>query len=1067
MTTPSALPVIIFPGSVFCRRCVYAAAILSLISAGDAKAQGAAQPTAGERPRQGTARTGSVTGRVQNIATGQYLNNAQVSVRNTSLVTLTDQSGNYRLTHVPSGPVVLDVYYTGLDPRQVPLELVAGGTVIQNIDLTSVARYGEGAGVVKLDAFVLSASRETNAMAIATNEQRFAPNIKLVVSADSYGDVMDGNVVELMKFLPGVTAVYDRGDDPSSVSRIGIRGFSSSMVAISSDGAQMANTSNATGDSRAFSFSQVTINNLSRVEVVKVPTPATPADSMAGSVNMISKSAFERKGASLHYSLDLTGSTLDFHPGRTPHTNDERIYKILPGLTFDYTLPVNRDFGIVVTGVARYKYIKLQESRITYNATAAGTGASPARPFLQTYQMSDQPAEFDRHSIGVKVDWRATPNSVLSLGVQATHYEIRRYPTNFTVSPGTVATPLPAPGVSMTFGDDFVQGATGRGSVTTANAASTDRVYDSVANTLSYRLDDGHWRILAGANHSVSKGGIRDVQRGHFRQLGVALINPVRVAFTDINAVRPGKIQVFDNNNREVDIYNIDNYRLTTSNSTPRHTRETIDGGNLDLRKQLDFLPVPTAVQIGGMQRLQSRDTRRQSTSWTYNGTNSNLSPAPFLSPVYVNQENAFGFRNYPKISPTVAWQEFVRNPALFSKTPAQIVTEQNTAFRNSEFFQETVSALYAQAELKLLRGRLHLLGGVRYEKTTDDGQGALSDPSAVFVRNTDGTFARNATGGRIRKAEAGAVGSLEELRLVLRERAFQAHRSYDGFYPSLHLNYNLSDNLVVRLAYARTYGRPDLTQIIPNTDIAEDENVSNPTVMTGSVSVRNTGLRPWHAHNFDFSLEYYTKHGGVFSCGVFQKEISDFFGNAVRIMTLADTVELGLDPRFVGWSVRTLFNSGDARVTGVEFNLKHSLQPLGGWARHFSAFMNGTKLRLEGNQVASFGDFIPESLNWGVSFSRKPIIFMAKWNYRGRETGSAQPAFGPDAFLFEDRRTTLDLNTEFQWRKQMSLFANVQNVFNEPIITLIKGSATPRYAQRSLTSNSGTTITIGLKGTF
>jgi hypothetical protein len=218
--------------------------------------------------------------------------------------------------------------------------------------------------------------------------------------------------------------------------------------------------------------------------------------------------------------------------------------------------------------------------------------------------------------------------------------------------------------------------------VTTANAASTDRVYDSVANNLNYRFDNGNWRVLAGGNHSVSKGGIRDTSRGHFRQLGVAVPVPVRVAFTEINAERPGKIQVFDNNNREIDIFDIKNYRLTTSNSTPRHTVETINGGNLDLRKQIDFLPFPTAIQIGGMHRVQTRDTRRESITWNYNGINGDFSPAPFLSPVYVNQENAYGFRNFPQISITAAWQAFLANPALFTQTPAQIVAEKNTAFR-------------------------------------------------------------------------------------------------------------------------------------------------------------------------------------------------------------------------------------------------------------------------------------------------------------------------------------------------------------------------------------------------
>jgi TonB-dependent receptor len=434
---------------------------------------------------------------------------------------------------------------------------------------------------------------------------------------------------------------------------------------------------------------------------------------------------------------------------------------------------------------------------------------------------------------------------------------------------------------------------------------------------------------------------------------------------------------------------------------------------------------------------------------------------------VYANQENAFGFRDYPFVSPTLAWSAFQANPALFTKTPAQVVDEQTFALRNSEYIREKVSALYAQGEVKLFRGRLHVLGGIRYEKTVDDGRGALGDPAAVFVRNPDGTFARNASGARIRKPEAGAAGSLDELQLTLRERGFRAEKSYDGYYPSLHLTYNFSQSLLLRLAYARTFGRPNFTDIIPNTDIAEDDNIANPELATGQVSVRNTGLQPWHADNYDLSLEYYTRQGGSFSVGLFRKQITDFFGSAVRTATLADTVELGLDPRYVGWTITSRFNSGDARISGAEFSATHSLAPLGGWARHLSAFANGTKLKLEGNQGASFAEFIPENLNWGISFSRKPVIFMARWNYRGRQTGAAIPALGPDAFTGEDRHTTLDVNTEYRISKTMSLFVNIQNVFNSPIITLAYGPETPDYARRLLTSISGMTISLGIKGNF
>ena len=58
---------------------------------------------------------------------------------------------------------------------------------------------------MKLDAFVVAGDRETDSQAIATNEQRFAPNIKNVMATDSLGDILGGSVGEFLKFLPGIT----------------------------------------------------------------------------------------------------------------------------------------------------------------------------------------------------------------------------------------------------------------------------------------------------------------------------------------------------------------------------------------------------------------------------------------------------------------------------------------------------------------------------------------------------------------------------------------------------------------------------------------------------------------------------------------------------------------------------------------------------------------------------------------------------------------------------------------------------------------------------------------------
>lgn len=762
------------------------------------------------------AATGTVTGRVQNVATGQSLNNARVAIAGSDRVVFTDETGTYRLAGVPAGPAKLEVSYTGLDPQTLSVEVAPGGVSERNVDLTNVARYGQSSsGVVQLDAFTVASARETDGEAIAINEQRFAPNIKNVVSADSLGDVMDGNIGEFMKFLPGVIPEYDY-EDGTTVSAISIRGFSPHMVDISTDGAQMANTSNAMGDSRAFAFNQASINNISRIEVTKVPTPSNSAASLSGSVNMISKSAFERKDMQLRYNLNLAANSENFSFRREPHTTEEKIFKILPGGNFDLTLPLGSRFGIVLTGSSSDRYAKLHYSYSTYNANAAGTGATFERPYLQTYRLLDSPRVLSRRSGGIKADWKVTRNSVLSIGAQISRFESKRIATEFNINAGTVATPTVAGGTSLAFGPDFVTGATGRGSMTMGGAASVHGVTDGNAWNLRYRYDNGVWRIQTGLDQSRAVGGYQDTAKGHFRQMAIGLRVPVRVSFREINEVRPGVIEIFDNNNVAVNYNDPNNYQLTTANSTPRRTDDRFESAFADIRRSLNFLPFPAALQVGALERNHTRDIRRRNENWTYNGINGDRSPVPYLSTVHTNEYHYYGFRGFPLISPKLAWEAYQANPALFSKTAAQAVTEETFRRVNSEFFDETVSAAYTQAEFSLFKYRLKVLTGVRFEKTQTEGQGPLIDSAAVWQRNTDGTFVRNAAGQRVRKVEAGAAGSMEQLNLTHTERGYRASRSYDGYYPSLHLNYDLTDKLILRGAYARTYGRPNLNDVIP-----------------------------------------------------------------------------------------------------------------------------------------------------------------------------------------------------------------------------------------------------------
>lgn len=1012
--------------------------------------------------------TGTLTGRVENSATGQYLNNARVAVTGTDLVTFTDSSGIYHLANVPAGPVVLHVFYTGLMPQDSPVQIPASGTVSQDVSLAARGASERGSGIVKLAQFVVTGSSELDAESIAINEQRFSPNIKNVVAAGSFGDIAEGNVGEFMKYLPGVTADFA---DPTILS-ISVRGLNSNLTTVTADGAQMANA-HFGGSTRVFQFEQVSINNISRVELTKVPTPSQPADTLGGTVNLVSKSAFERKKAQLTYRLYLSANQGDFTLKRQPHSFEKKHYRVLPGAEFSYTLPVNDRFGLVVSALTSNQFNDLYVSANVYNATAAGTGATFARPYLQQHILQDAPRYTHRNSLSLKADWRVHRHAVLSVGVQTNTFWNYNGMQQMTSNAGTVATPTVAGGVPLSYGPDFTIGATGRAGITMDGQFFNIRGRTKAANA-RYRFDNGPWKIESGVSVSGSRTVFRDTEAGHFFAVTSQLNGPVRLSQLDNTPTGPGRIEVFNNANQPVDWHDINNYRLAGASSSLRDVRDAIRTADLSVRRQVKMFSIPSSVQVGGAHRWQNHDTRRNGINWTYNGPDGNPntpeSPAPYAAQIYAHRDGNFGFSNVPWVSPHRAYAAFQQNPGLFTKTVPQQVAEETFRINNSELFEESVNAAFVQGELRLFKNRFHVVTGVRYEQTVGKGQGALFEPNNVFLRNPNGTFAHNAAGALIRRPGAGALNSVEQLRLTRFERAARAKRTYDGYYPSLHLNYNATENFLVRAAYAKTYGRPNFNQIIPNATVneADVDGSGDSGAVGGMINLRNPALRPWTADNFDLSLEYYTNSGGLISAGAFRKNVSNFFVSGVRIATAADLAELDLDPRYVGWQLTTQYNGGSARISGLEVNLKHSLRFLGGWGRHFEVFANGTKLDLDAENQSGFANTISGSANWGFTFSRKPVTFMTKWNYRGLVRGARIPAVGTlDGYQWDKPRTTLDVNLDYRLTARLSLFVNARNALGVNPEAYRYGSETPEYAKQFRTQKHGGQFMAGVKGTF
>ena len=109
---------------------------------------------------------------------------------------------------LPAGSVRVRIFYTGMLPQTAPVNVSAGQRIRHDVSMQAA----NDAKIVKLAEFVVGTTREMDGAALAINEQRFASNIMNVISSDEFGGVAEGNVAEVMKFLPGVTIENSGGN---------------------------------------------------------------------------------------------------------------------------------------------------------------------------------------------------------------------------------------------------------------------------------------------------------------------------------------------------------------------------------------------------------------------------------------------------------------------------------------------------------------------------------------------------------------------------------------------------------------------------------------------------------------------------------------------------------------------------------------------------------------------------------------------------------------------------------------------------------------------------------------
>ncbi|MBI5693245.1 MAG: TonB-dependent receptor [Verrucomicrobia bacterium] len=993
--------------------------------------------------------TGTIEGRVLNASSGGYLNQATVVVKGTLLTAATDENGEFRLAGVPAGTATLTVTYTGLEPQTRVVGVAAGGVARADFELRLAGSGRASSEVVQLAAFTVE-EREFTAQSQALHEQRTAANIKNVVSIEEFGDLGITNPGHFLTYVPGISNVYNTTGE---VEGIGIRGMSSGGTLVMFDGAQAASNDPA---QRAYNFSGTATNNLDRIEVTKVPTPDLPANAVGGSINMITKSGFHRRTPQLRYNLLGTIQAKGSH-GNFPRLgeklagNDDRTTAlgIQPGFDLSYLRPISESLALTFNVGRNARYQDREYLSPTWDRV---------RGVQTSYVLNSVLNIFYQDVAALGADWR-TSRHVLRARVDVSRYNAITRQNQFTANFGT----------GVTGGEKASQGAaTGVGTLTQSAGANPNQ-YRRLFNTrISHAYTGDVWKFDSSVAYSEARRLFSDVDEGMFYSVSSTLSNVLLAAdgLDGISTMTLPRLTARSRTGAVLDPYDIRQFTVGSATSGRMYFKNQV-GSVAGNATRTFATALPLSLKSGFSVSRTKRDNWTESMTWTFRppatAGSQLVGSYDLISEAYAQRRVYNGGARIAWVSATKLYDVYRQHPDWFQLNEAGAYTNRAN---NSKQLEETISSAYLRTDLRAFDNRLWLVAGVRAERTADEGLGPLNDIRNTYVKDAAGRLVLGANGRPIQVT----TDALALAKLQYKELGAYSEKSYQGWYPSFNLSYNLTPNLVARTAWARTIGRPDLSFITPGTTI------SDPSAASPTITVVNTGLEPWTSDNYDLTLEAYEFRGATLSVSGFRKQISKFFTSVRVPATQALLDQFGLPDELASsnYEIITRENSSaDAIINGFEWSWRQtfrSFAALPAWARAFGASINGTHLRLTGAGANEFSGYSTRIINWGVSYTRGNFALKANATYSNgpRNAVVAANATTPaGTYSGLAPRMMLGGSLEYRISRWVTLHVSGQNLTNALYRNMTFSPGAPEYTRPTQYRDNGIGYVFGVRGEF
>lgn len=880
-----------------------------------------------------------------------------------------------------------------------------------------------------------------------------------VIAQDDAGNFADQNVAESLQRLPGITLQKSEGEGRY----VTVRGLGPGFVTVNMNGAELAS---AGEDSRAFALDALPSDILGSIEVIKSLTPDMDLNSIGGTVNVKTVSAFDRKKDSMQVKAQVNSQEY----------RDELSPKISisgTNLLADETIGIGYSLSGEKRKSVSYEVGHHSDVLPRYVRPVNAPDTQPEMLIPYRFEARQEDAERTRTAGSLDLGYRPTDTSEYYLRLSRTEYEdldinLREYyrfgQARYSDSQNEITYTDPVNGIYAAHHTDlqhqfFIQDGT---AITTALSLGGENSFD------------GGWEL--DYNFATSKGewekpGGRRVQ---FRARDLPMIGAfgsnyhtarvvsgdVMEAFTGVSGTNGAYgIGYLPDTRRQVNM-DYDNIFIEDS-----FRDDTVDQLTINLRKNFDDGWVNyVKAGLAGKNRERDRDKNR----WS-------VVPADFATlgcekstdPELCQQWGRSTLGDFSTFTPTHPdiRHDFITYEAaeelLAITTP--IATETDPALtgqdstRDDYLLTEETRSAYVMAEFQTSENST-LIAGVKYETTDFYSDGYLT------IRND--------------RLESGD-GLSGDIALPLTGTS----SSYSDVLPSIHYKWEVRDDLLFRSALWTSFTRPSFDEARAYTNFegriefcdgdqssptygncSDDPNELNATTPeevaanlyispNNTLDVGNPTLRAMKAINFDSSLTWYAGQDLYLQAAFFYKDIKDFivdvrgFPSTIEDLPIRLPVDQITQVTFVPGmeydNVSTTVNGDSAKVYGLELSYSQYF-PLGFFVQSNMTFLDSEasldeSIREEAFRMPDQADrTVNLTLGWeNDSFSARVIS-----NYRSKvleELGGSDSMW---ADIYHDDTFGLDFKAQWNINKMFSVYFDATNLTSDVSVKYFEGDA-------------------------